>query len=238
MIWIYGWLWWLVPMAIVSAIASLAFRRPREARPALIAQWQAMDNRQRLSAIAIIAGIIGFAWLLNQQQTSHRQHILREQLHLPDDAHFTAFYSAKKVWRRPRIDGIVQFTDDSFRQYAQSLGDAAVWQPVPLAYDGQNMAGPHDARALQWSRDALPRLAGQRPVQIGNISQQAVQALRGAPNLCLAIVKTISNGATAEAGSARYSGHPCRAVSHEVDPAAVLIGILDEKRKQLHMSLY
>ena len=200
----------------------------------LAADWRMLDARQRTTTILIAAGLIGLMYWV---QTSYRLASMREmraQFHLPDDVPFAKFtFSQKMSFRRPRIEGIVRFTETQFQAYAATLDDRVVWKPVPLAYDGTAINGTFSSAALQWTRSPAV-LASDRHLRWGGLADDYPSAMPHGRYFCY-VIQLPSDAAVTNASPYRISA--CDEMATHENTVGTLKGALDFDTRTLYMIL-
>lgn len=206
--------------------------------PSLLSLWSALSVKQRWIAVAAVAGFFLLPLLLGWERRANRMEIIRQQFHLPPDIAFSQFEPGSSKLRSPAISGIVQFTDQQYRQYAAALHDSRVWRPTPLNYRGIGFINPYAPDALRWQDAAPHRRYGGDPLgRWGSSSEEQVHAMTKGRYLCFAVLKIDSTASGGDAGL-QHKAVSCRQLQRTDEAVAVVKGALDDNGKTLHMLIY
>ncbi|MGE3643515.1 MAG: hypothetical protein AB7F96_06650 [Beijerinckiaceae bacterium] len=186
--------------------------------------------------IAICLALTGCFW----DQRSRDMDTIRRQLHLPDDIAFAAFDHAPKSFRPEglRIEATMRFTDAQFARYRAQLDDASVWKPVALESYSPAIGERYSQSALRWKPLPAPQFPGKWRKHWEMIDIRP-EAIREGRYFC-SIIRYV-RGAPFKSTPVSYRaipiGEACEEIPSGESPIVVMLGILDDDAKLLHVRM-
>lgn len=190
-----------------------------------------------MTAIAILATFAIAVVVTRNVTLGGREAILRQQFHIPDGIALDHFDSPTKMRIKPRIEGIVRFSDSDYEAYASSLGNATLWSPIPLIYGGRGDIGP-PARGtgFMWYPLPYPGWAGEVTMRWGSNVMDEAQYVKNGHYFCTVIV---ADAVPSNNAPLRTAAKACRnVVRSDKHIMAIMLGVLDHKTKSLYATIY
>lgn len=225
---------WVLPVAIVLGTIRQAVRAKRRgAGP----RWADLGTLQQVGVVAGLAATAVLALLAGQIRTSQHEGILRQQFHIPQEVALEHFSNQNKMTYRPRLEAVVRFDDAAYAAYAASLGNAALWSPVPFRYAGGGDITPAArGSGFMWYALPYPGWAGDITMRWGSNAMDAAQYVRNGRYYCTAIIA--EHSATPDQPK-RFTAKACRDVPRgRIAVAAILLAVLDADSKSLYATIY
>jgi len=204
---------------------------------------------------------IALCWTLIEQSLGTWGHkfkfpeVMRTQFNLPENMriqHLKASGISQSFCSIHSISGLVEFSEEEFKNYAATLNDPSVWHAKAMPYASPNLEHYHfTSGAIRWEYfqvSPLERIIGTQTLKMGFYSEKEVRALTHGQYICYGIDEMPRDYLKLETDSAlpKYVVANCNEFSPPTthkefyttetsSPDGLVFGVLNEKTRRLHM---